>query len=253
MRETRNQVETGVGFSRCVGPADPGLCDMANLSWQAKVLSVAGGVSAVLTISAGGVRLGYVFMPLTTTLILLLAVTATAAGASRYKWSIVAGLVCSLAGDVFLMLPRDLFLAGLSAFLMAHLCYLMAFTSDSRLAAKPLAFLLWGAVGVCVVVGLWSRIPPALQWPVALYAVAILCMAAQAASRALTLRSLPATLAAAGATLFVASDVLLAVRKFAGELPASRLLVLGTYFSAQWLIAISLHPRARHPPSGTHT
>ena len=231
---------------------------MINFARQVKLLSLAVGVSAVLTVfasgaSVGDVRLGYVSMPLTTILILLLTVTTPAAGAPRYKWSIVAGLGCSLAGDTLLMLPCDLFLAGLSAFLMAHLCYLMAFTSDSRLAAKPLAFLLWGAVGGCVVVGLWSRIPPALQWSVAVYAVAILCMAAQAASRALTLRSLPATLAAAGATLFVASDVLLAVRKFGGELPASRLLVLGSYFSAQWLIGISVHARAVKPPSGPHT
>ncbi len=225
---------------------------MAKLAWQAKVLSVAAGVSAVLTISAGGAhvagfRLGYVFMPLTTILILLLAATATVSGAPRYKWSIVAGLVFSLAGDVFLMLPRDLFLAGLSAFLLAHVCYLVAFTSDSRLGAKPLPFLFWGAVGVCVVGGLWSRVAPALRLPVAGYATVILSMAAQAASRALALRSLPVILAAVGATFFVASDTLLAVRKFGGELPASRLLVLGTYFTAQWLIAISVQRQSVSP------
>lgn len=225
---------------------------MANLAWQAKVLGVAAGVSAALTISVSGstpsgFRLGYVFMPLTTILILLLAATASDSGAPRYKWSVVVGLACSLAGDVFLMLPRDLFLAGLSSFLLAHLCYLVAFTSDSRFAAKPAPFLFWGVVGVCVLVGLWSCVPPALRLPVAAYAAVILSMAAQAASRALALRNRGAVLAAVGATFFVASDTLLAVRKFGGELLASRLLVLGTYFTAQWLIAMSVQRQSGSP------
>ncbi len=203
------------------------------------------GVSAALTIFASGVRaggmqLGYIFMPLTTILILLLAATAPAAGAPRYKRSVVAGLAFSLAGDVLLMLPRDLFLAGLSAFLLAHVCYFVAFTSDSRLAARRLPFLFWGVVGACVLVGLWPRVPPALRIPVLVYAVVILSMAAQAVCRALAVRNQPAVLAAVGATLFVASDTLLAVSKFGGALPASRLLVLGTYFAAQWLIAVSV-------------
>ena len=35
----------------------------------------------------------------------------------------VAALVLCLAGDVFLMLPQDLFVAGLASFLLGHLCY----------------------------------------------------------------------------------------------------------------------------------
>ena len=35
----------------------------------------------------------------------------------------VAALVLCLAGDVFLMLPKDLFVAGLASFLLGHLCY----------------------------------------------------------------------------------------------------------------------------------
>lgn len=217
------------------------------MSQRSSVLGALALVSAVVTITASGshvagMRLGYVSMPLTTILIWLLAATTPASGLPRYKWSIVLGLLCSLAGDVFLMLPRDLFLAGLSAFLLAHVCYLIAFTADCRFAAKPIPFLFWGAVGVCVVVGLWSRVPPVLRLPVVAYATVILSMAAQAASRALALRNRAAVLAAVGAIFFVASDTLLAVRKFGGGLPASRLLVLGTYFAAQILIALSIWP-----------
>ena len=42
----------------------------------------------------------------------------------------VAALVFSLAGDVLLMLPREQFVAGLSAFLVAHLCYIVGFWTD---------------------------------------------------------------------------------------------------------------------------
>ncbi len=45
---------------------------------------------------------------------------------ARRVW-FVAALVFSLAGDVFLMLPTDRFVAGLAAFLVAHVCYVGGF------------------------------------------------------------------------------------------------------------------------------
>lgn len=218
---------------------------MMNLTPAAKLLSLAAALSATTTIAAGGVRLGGVplgdgFTPLTTLLILGVAVVATAPPSARYRWSICAGLVCSLVGDVLLMLPRDRFLAGLSAFLLAHLCYLSAFTADSRFAAQRGLFVVCGLLGVAVVAVLWPRVPAAHRWPVA----------AQAGSRARLRRNAPALAAAIGAALFVLSDTLLAVRRFHGALPASRLLVLGSYFAAQWLIAWSVHsdaPRRLEP------
>ena len=45
-------------------------------------------------------------------------------------WFVVA-LVFSLLGDVFLMLPSDAFVAGLSAFLLAHVAYVVALNQDS--------------------------------------------------------------------------------------------------------------------------
>src|SRR5215203_1018502 len=77
----------------------------------------------------------YIFKPLTTVLILVLALSAITE-TKRYKIAIVAGLICSLAGDVFLMLPGDQFLPGLVSFLLAHVCYLIAFTTDAPLMAR---------------------------------------------------------------------------------------------------------------------
>ena len=44
----------------------------------------------------------------------------------------VAALVLSLAGDVFLMLPKDLFVFGLGAFLLGHLAYIVGLHVDGR-------------------------------------------------------------------------------------------------------------------------
>ncbi len=63
----------------------------------------------------------YLLKPLTMVFILLIVVQAGWPDFSRYKVAILAGLVCSLAGDVFLMLPSDRFIAGLVSFLLAHL------------------------------------------------------------------------------------------------------------------------------------
>src|SRR5215213_9375630 len=101
------------------------------------VLSTLTLASALLTIRAEHREIRpqvYVFKPLTTALIILVALQAGHGTAGFYTPLIVAGLVCSLAGDVFLMLPRDRFVAGLVSFLLAHLCYVAAFASDGGLA-----------------------------------------------------------------------------------------------------------------------
>ena len=119
-------------------------------------------------------------------------------------------------------------------------------TSDSRFAVKPLPFVLLGGTGTALMLVLWAGIPPALRLPVLVYAGVLLAMAAQAASRALDRRTPLAVAAAIGAILFVASDSLLALKRFGYPIPASRVLVLAPYFVAQWLIALSATtPRRR--------
>ena len=62
----------------------------------------------------------YLFRPLTMVVILMIAVSAALPEGSLYSLAIIAGLICSLAGDVLLMLPSDRFIAGLMSFLVAH-------------------------------------------------------------------------------------------------------------------------------------
>ncbi|MDQ3646228.1 MAG: lysoplasmalogenase, partial [Actinomycetota bacterium] len=82
-------------------------------------------------------RAEYVFKPLTTVALILTAASFRS-DAPAHLWSfVVAALLFSLLGDVFLMLERYLFVPGLAAFLAAHVCYIVAF-QPSAPASEPL-------------------------------------------------------------------------------------------------------------------
>ncbi len=189
--------------------------------------------------------LHYIGKPLTTLLILWLAFSAQPAVDARYRRAVLAGLVLSLIGDVFLMLPGDHFVPGLVAFLLAHVCYIVAFAPGSSGKARAMGFVVVAVVAGGNLAGLLPRVDAALKIPVLAYVVVLATMAAFALARAWTpavaralLRS--ARLAAIGAVLFLVSDSLLAWDRFAGGVPAPALLVLGTYYAAQWCIARSV-------------
>ena len=206
------------------------------------VLSLFALASALLTIGAeyrGPRRHVYAFKPLTVALVILVALQTKFGAAPPYKHLVVAGLLCSLAGDVLLMLPRERFVAGLVCFLFAHLCYIAAFTAGG---GTPRASSAWGAAalllyGALMLRLLWPRLGK-LKGPVVVYVAAILLMAWQALNRWLAGEA-GSALALAGALLFVASDSALAWNRFKGEFKGAQAVVLGTYFAAQWLIALS--------------
>lgn len=210
------------------------------------VLSLLVLASALLLLRAeyGGPRWqGYVFKPLTTVLILAVAVAAPAPVSSFYRAAVVVGLLFSLAGDVFLMLPGDRFVAGLVAFLLAHLCYAAAFGSTVDLTVSPVAlapFLLYGIVLVRL---LWPHLGR-LRIPVIIYASVLLVMGWMAAEQRLALADGRTLLALVGAGLFVASDSVLAWNRFVRRFHPSQAVVLSTYFAAQWLIALSVSARS---------
>jgi uncharacterized membrane protein YhhN len=182
--------------------------------------------------------------PLTTVLILGVALLAGTAVSLRYRRWIVAGMVCSLIGDVLLMLPANLFVAGLVAFLCGHGCFITAFLGDSRLAVRPLAWLASLLIGGLNLGLLWPSIPAALHPAVAVYGSVLSVMGGQAIGRAwfhsADALALPARRAAVGAALFMLSDSLLAWNRFHAPLPWSTLWVLGSYYAALWCIARSV-------------
>lgn len=189
--------------------------------------------------------LHYIGKPLTTLLIFWLALSAQPAVGARYRRAVLAGLMLSLVGDVCLMLPGDMFVPGLVAFLLAHVCYIVAFAPGSSGKARVMAVLPIAAIAGGNLVGLLPRVDAALKIPVLAYVAVLATMAVFALARAWTpavAKTLPrsARFAAIGAVLFMVSDSLLAWDRFAGGVPMPALLVLSSYWLAQWCIARSV-------------
>jgi uncharacterized membrane protein YhhN len=180
----------------------------------------------------------YIFKPLTMVFIIIIAVLAKSPPSRKYKYAIIAGLLFSLMGDIFLMLPMDLFIAGLISFLIAQLIYTYAFRSGRPLRFNFIAMLCFAIYGVLIYVILLPGLN-GMALPVAVYIIVILTMAWQAWDQWDQLRSRWALLAFIGAVLFVISDSILALNKFREPFLAARALTLTTYFTAQWLIANS--------------
>ena len=205
-------------------------------------LSILIFISAVLAILSDyrGPRIWhYIFKPLTTATIFVLALYL---GWHHYNWyrtAILIGLLFSLAGDIFLMLPKDRFIPGLVSFLIAHLFYISAFT-----VGRGFGFTWWLFFVLLIYgVGIFSYLKRGLDSftaPVLVYLIVILTMVWQAGENWLAIQQTPFLLAFAGAILFAFSDSTLAINRFRKKFPAARALVLGTYFIAQWLIALSV-------------
>jgi len=154
----------------------------------------------------------------------------------RQHW-FVAALVCSLAGDVLLMLPREQFVAGLTAFLAGHCCYLAGFWTRGPAIGR----LVIAAVVVTAAIGaLAARILPAVRRhdralvaPVATYMIVIGAMVATAVATG-------RLLAGAGAVLFAASDSMIAWDRFVGAFDGAAVAIMVTYHLGQAALVISL-------------
>lgn len=205
-------------------------------------------VSACLAILGSGatdatIALHYVFKPLTTILIFGVAWRA-ATSMPRYRQMVLLGIAFSCCGDIFLMLPPALlatgFLLGLSSFLVAHLCFLYAFSQNTRLFGRPAVLLLLLAIGAAVVAFIWPRLNAELRAPVVVYVICLAAMVAQAITRQLRWRQYGCTLAALGGVVFMLSDSLLALNKFHTPFAGSAGLILASYYTALFLIANSV-------------
>lgn len=181
-------------------------------------------------------KLHYIFKPATTILILFVALTAPA---SKYKILIVIGILFSLAGDIFLMLPSDQFLIGLICFLITHICYIVAFLLASRFGRPSWPYVLLALIAIAIFELVSRGIDAKMKLPVAIYAAALSLMTAQALARRLQLKTKSSELAAIGAFLFLISDTTLAYDRFVTGLIAAHAIILSTYYAAQLLIALS--------------
>jgi uncharacterized membrane protein YhhN len=187
--------------------------------------------------ATGNRRLEYVCKPATLTFLVVVAATIDPAAdaGTRRAW-FVAALVFSLAGDVLLMLPRDLFVAGLAAFLVGHLCYVAGFWSQH--GPTVAAFVFAAAIVVAVLAPVIVRILRAVRGtpdlaPVTAYSVVIAVMLASALASG-------NLVAAVGAALFVASDSMIAWDRFVRPFPAAGVAIMVTYHLGQAGLVLSL-------------
>lgn len=203
----------------------------------AQSLLAFGGAAALIdwiAVARENKKLEYAFKPAA---LLLLVLSATAAPHGPGKPWVVGALVLSLIGDVALMLPKDLFVAGLGSFLLAHLAFVVGFTSigyhpRTVLIATPLLVIVGVAVARPVFRGLRPENGP-LMLPVGIYIAAIIAMAATAIGT-------HDILLGAGALLFMASDSLIAHNRFVRSRVWQPLTIIVTYHLAQMTFVASM-------------
>lgn len=197
-------------------------------------------LSALLHISAAysGPRWQfYFFKPFT--LVLLLVLAWQSGSGDAYHWTIMVGLALSLVGDVFLMLPNERFIAGLTSFLLAHIAYSAAFWSQFGGGMVWWLPALLAAAGVIALLLLLPGLGR-LVLPVAVY-IAVICQMAWAAGEYwLTASDMPALLAFVGALVFMFSDLCLAFNRFRGAFRSATAWIMGSYFLAQGLFVATL-------------
>jgi uncharacterized membrane protein YhhN len=200
-------------------------------SWSIAAI-VALGTGHVLAWYLPARRLAGVLKPLPVALLALLVAAAPAPIPPAYRWAIVAGLVASMAGDVFL-LSRERLLPGLTSFLVGHCCYIAAFAPIGRWDAPTwLTLAPFLAASGTMLAYLWPHLG-AFRPPVSAYVLAIATMG----WRASALGGASGRLAFAGALVFMVSDGVLAVDRFARPFRAADAAVMVTYYAAQTLIA----------------
>jgi uncharacterized membrane protein YhhN len=164
-------------------------------------------------------------------------------------------LAFGAAGDVALLGSGDAaFTAGLVSFLAGHLAWIAALRQrpgGGRLRSRPALVLPYLAAFGSLNAYLWQRTGKD-RVPVLGYSTALLAMALAALDSG-------SPRAAAGGALFMLSDSLLALERFAGvHLPAHEGLVMATYTSAQALLALPRNPEPGRPdaaspaPRSTH-
>lgn len=203
------------------------------------VLLVVAGLAAVadwVAVAAGSKRVEYVCKPAALVALVAVALALDPDDPTVRAW-FVAALVASLAGDVFLMLPRDLFVAGLASFLVAHVAYVGGLLAAgvelpglvTGLAVVAVAL---GAVGRPLLRGARRR-EPAMVVPVGAYMAVISAMLVAAIGTG-------HGTAVAGAALFYASDALIGLGRFVRAWGWSPLAVIVTYHVGQGLLVLSL-------------
>ncbi|WP_338753159.1 lysoplasmalogenase [Bacillus sp. FJAT-52991] len=195
------------------------------------------GIAYLFAVKADSSFWKYVLKPGTMVFIILLASTGLKEPTFYVMWVLV-GLLFSVCGDIFLMLPSNKFLQGLTSFLIAHICYIIAFTNGLQ------DFIIeWRIIVPLALFGIfyYSFLYPSLkkegnlvlQIGVMMYIAVICLMFTQSYVTG-------SQWAVIGSFSFLVSDAILAYDQFHKQFRTAHYYVMITYYLAQYLIALSL-------------
>lgn len=200
---------------------------------------VSAGIAILSEISVLPRRLDIVCGPLVMACIIIW-IWPYAMRQGRFGRVVLAALVLSLCADIAIKFS---FIAGLSVFLLAHIAYLVAFTSRGSLHRAVIPALGYGVIALGI--GVWI-VPGAeaqgMLWPVVIYMCFVTLMAITLAAAALQ-QGGAFVRAGIGGALFFVSDAVIGIGRFAYDFPYSAVVVLVTYWAAQVLIASVLFSR----------
>ncbi|CAG1005918.1 hypothetical protein ANAEL_03372 [Anaerolineales bacterium] len=185
-------------------------------------------------------RLEYLAKPAVMIILFLWLLTSVDLEGAAFWFGL--GILLSLTGDVLLMISLDrLFLAGLVAFLLAHLAYLVGFN------IPILGISIWG-VFLAIVIGLGggrvirqivtplaAKGQARMRMPVIIYGVVISLMLLSAMMKLTDINwnANAAVLVSLGAFLFYISDIILAWHKFVAPIQHGRIYNIGAYHLGQ--------------------
>ncbi|QYH40263.1 lysoplasmalogenase [Algoriphagus sp. NBT04N3] len=166
----------------------------------------------------------------------------------------MAALIFSLIGDILLLWPH-LFIYGLGAFLMAHICYIIAFKIAQRNPGKigkvnfVKVFLINLPIYIvaALIYFLINSNLGNLKIPVIAYIITIVSMVTLARDRYGKCNKESFWQVFIGACLFLISDGVLAIDMFYMEFPEAGIIIMGTYATAQLLIVMGIRSHLIKP------
>ncbi|WP_404974048.1 lysoplasmalogenase [Vibrio campbellii] len=202
------------------------------------LIVVACALIHIISIKTGPKWLFFLTKPLPITAMIGMLMLSPASHLPYTQW-IIAGLSLSLMGDLILMHPKDKFVAGIKLFCLAQISYALGFINMAAWHFTPwIPFAVFGA-GLCA----YFFFKPDLgkeKWSVASYIFVLMTMLWMALEYYASGQTQSSAFAVLGSFIFTMSGVVLAFERFGSTSVFSRQVVMTTYYSAQFLITMSV-------------
>jgi len=209
------------------------------VSGTALVLLAGTGVVAIadwVAVVASTRRLEYVAKPAVMIGLIAVALALRPTSPAERAFFVIA-LALGMASDVFLMLPKDMFVAGLAAALVEHIAYIAGFRARNvNVALLAIAFVVALASVAVLLPPIYRALrnsSPKLVAPVIVYVAVFVVMVASAGGTG-------SLVALGGAVLFFYSDAILAWNRFVRPVPFGRIVNIVPYHVGEALLVLSL-------------